>query len=411
MANIKQDIKSDIKAAVDRCENVSTMEPLLIGSDSRHRPALTDLAVALAQQSAGFSRSLPASLRGSLADLVRAMNCYYSNLIEGHDTHPIDIERALKGDYSKNAEKRDLQIEAKAHIAVQQWIDTGGLKGSATTADSITEIHRHFCEKLPEDLLWAEDPTTKERIKVTPGELRQRDVSVGQHIPVSAPAVPRFLQRYEEVYSKLGKTETIIATAAAHHRLAWIHPFLDGNGRVARLVSHATLLDALDTGAVWSIARGLARNVNEYKSHLAACDLQRRNDLDGRGNLSEENLAEFTKFFLTVCIDQVKFMEGLMQPDQLRTRILTWADEEVRLGNLPPKVNNILEALLYRGELPRGEAASIIGTGERQARRVVSSLIDLGVVTSESTRAPLRLAFPAALASRWMPGLFPSLSG
>ena len=222
--------------------------------------------------------------------------------------------------------------------------------------------------------------------------------------------MPRFLKRYEEVYSKLGKTETIIATAAAHHRLAWIHPFLDGNGRVARLVSHATLLDALDTGAVWSIARGLARNVNEYKNHLAACDLQRRNDLDGRGNLSEENLAEFTKFFLTVCLDQVKFMEGLMQPDQLRTRILTWADEEVRLNNLPPKANNILEALLYRGELPRGEAAAIIGTGERQARRVVSALIDLGVVTSESTRAPLRLAFPAALASRWMPGLFPAMA-
>jgi Fic family protein len=411
MTHIKQDIKSDIKAAVDRGENVSAMEPLLIGSDSRHRPALTDLAIELAQQSAGFSRSLPASLRSSLADLVRAMNCYYSNLIEGHDTHPIDIERALKGDYSKNTEKRDLQLEAKAHIAVQQWIDTGGLKRPATAADSIIDIHRHFCEKLPEELLWANNPTTKERVRVIPGELRQGDVAVGRHIPVSAPAVPRFLKRYEEVYSKLGKTETIIATAAAHHRLAWIHPFFDGNGRVARLVSHATLLDALDTGAVWSIARGLARNVSEYKSHLAACDLQRRNDLDGRGNLSEENLAEFTKFFLTVCLDQVKFMEGLMQPDQLRTRILTWADEEVRLSNLPPKANNILEALLYRGELPRGEAAAIIGTGERQARRVVSALIDLGVVTSESTRAPLRLAFPAALASRWMPGLFPAMAG
>jgi hypothetical protein len=64
----------------------------------------------------------------SLADLVRAMNCYYSNLIEGHDTHPIDIERALKSDYSNDAKKRDLQLEAQAHIAVQKWIDAGGLK-------------------------------------------------------------------------------------------------------------------------------------------------------------------------------------------------------------------------------------------------------------------------------------------
>ena len=411
MATKKQDIEADIKAAKDRGENVSAMEPMLIGGDSEHRPELTDMAVELAAKSAGFRRSLPDSLLSSLADLVRSMNCYYSNLIEGHDTHPIDIERALKGDYSKDAKKRDLQLEAKAHIAVQHWIDTGGLKSPATTADSIAEIHRRFCEQLPPDLLWVEYPETKEKIEVVPGELRHRDVAVGRHIPVSAPAVPRFLKRYEEIYSKLGKTETIIATAAAHHRLAWIHPFLDGNGRVARLVSHATLLDALDTGAVWSIARGLARNVNEYKGHLAACDLPRRNDLDGRGNLSEENLAEFTSFFLTVCLDQVKFMEGLMQPDQLRTRILTWADEEVRLNKLPPKANNILEALLYRGELPRGDAAAIVGTGERQARRVVSALIDRGVVTSESTRAPLRLAFPAVLASRWMPGLFPERAG
>ena len=411
MATKKQDIEADIKAAKDRGENVSAMEPMLIGGDSKHRPELTDMAVELAAKSAGFRRSLPDSLLSSLADLVRSMNCYYSNLIEGHDTHPIDIERALKGDYSKDAKKRDLQLEAKAHIAVQHWIDTGGLKSPATTADSIAGIHRRFCEQLPPDLLWVEYPETKEKIEVVPGELRHRDVAVGRHIPVSAPAVPRFLKRYEEIYSKLGKTETIIATAAAHHRLAWIHPFLDGNGRVARLVSHATLLDALDTGAVWSIARGLARNVNEYKGHLAACDLPRRNDLDGRGNLSEENLAEFTSFFLTVCLDQVKFMEGLMQPDQLRTRILTWADEEMRLNKLPPKANNILEALLYRGELPRGDAAAIVGTGERQARRVVSALIDRGVVTSESTRAPLRLAFPAVLASRWMPGLFPERAG
>lgn len=415
MENIKPDIKPDIKAdfkvADDRGENVSAMEPLLIGSDSRHRSELTDLAVELAQRSTGFRRSLPDSLLSSLAELVRAMNCYYSNLIEGHDTHPIDIERALKGDYSKDVRKRDLQLEAKAHIAVQRWIDTGGLNGPATTFNSITDIHRRFCEQLPEDMLWAENPETKEKLKVIPGVLRQRDVKVGLHVPVSAPAVPRFLKRYEEVYSRLGKTETIIAAAAAHHRLAWIHPFLDGNGRVARLVSHATLLDVLDTGSVWSIARGLARNVGEYKYHLAACDLQRRNDLDGRGNLSEENLAEFTKFFLTICLDQVKFMEELMQPDQLRTRIITWADEEVRLNKLPPKANNILEALLYRGELPRGEAASIVGTGERQARRVVAALIDREVVKSESSRAPLRLAFPAVLASRWMPGLFPTQIG
>jgi len=167
------------------------------------------------------------------------------------------------------------------------------------------------------------------------------------------------------------------------------------------------MLDTLDTGAVWSVARGLARNVNEYKSLLANCDLTRRNDLDGRGTLSEEALAEFTRFFLTVCIDQVDFMESLVQPDRLRIRILLWAEEEARLGLLPAKSGSILEAVLYRGELPRGDADAVLGSSERQARRIVAALIERQVLASESSRAPLRLAFPAALASRWMPGLFP----
>src|ERR1700676_1895432 len=148
------DIEADIKPAKDRGESIGLMEPLLIGESSKHRTALTDLALELAQKSAGFRRSLPESLLTSLADLVRAMNCYYSNLIEGHDTHPVDIERALKNDYSRDARKRDLQLEAKAHITVQQWIDSGGLKGWAVTAESICEVHRRFCEELPDDLLW-----------------------------------------------------------------------------------------------------------------------------------------------------------------------------------------------------------------------------------------------------------------
>src|ERR1051326_8189225 len=403
----QQDFKADIKAVVDRDEPIGLMEPLLIGETSRHRPALVDLALELAQRSAGFRRSLPESLLASLADLVRAMNCYYSNLIEGHDTHPVDIEKALKNDYSKDRNKRDLQLEAKAHIEVQKWIDEGGLRGRALTSEGIREIHRRFGTLLPDDLLWVEDPATKERIRVVPGEFRVRDVQVGTHVAISPGAVPRFLQRFENVYSRLNKTDSIVGAAAAHHRLTWIHPFLDGNGRVARLMSHAMSLETLDTGAVWSIARGLARNVEAYKQHLAASDAVRRNDLDGRGHLSEEALAGFTDFYLRVCLDQVKFMEGLVQPDRLRAQILLWAEEEIRLGNLPPKSGNVLEAVLYRGELPRADIAGVVGTGERQARRVVSALLHKGVLVSESSRAPVSLVFPATLASRWMPGLFP----
>lgn len=397
----------DDSLPLDRGEPVSLMEPMRISEGSRHRGELADLAVELAAHSAGFRRSLPEGVLIALADLVRAMNCYYSNLIEGHDTHPVDIERALKNDYSANAEKRNLQLEAKAHIEVQQWIDRGGLRGRTVSADGICEIHGRFGELLPEKLLWTENPDNGERIRVIPGALRERDVRVGKHVPISPGALRRFLKQFERTYSGLGRAETIIASAAAHHRLLWIHPFQDGNGRVARLMSYSMLLEGLDTGGIWSIARGLARNVRSYKSYLAQCDLPRRNDLDGRGNLSEEGLASFTAFFLETCLDQVKFMEELVQPDQLRDRILLWVEEEIRADALPQKAGRILEAILYRGELPRRDVPELLGASDRHSRRVVAALIERGVVVSESTRAPLRLAFPAKLASRWMPGLFP----
>ena len=403
-------MKADILAA-DRGESVALMEPMMLGEGARHRAALTDLAVELAGKAAGFRRSLPEGVLAALANLVRSMNCYYSNLIEGHDTHPLDIERALRDDYSADAVKRNLQLEARAHIAVQAWIDEGGLKGRAASVDGVVEIHRRFCEMLPPALLRAEDPATGESVAVTPGALRDRDVKVGRHVPVSPGALPRFLERFEAVYTGLGKADAILAAAAAHHRLLWIHPFLDGNGRVARLMSHAMLLETLDTGGVWSIARGLAHNEAAYKSQLMACDARRRGDLDGRGHLSEEALAAFTRFFLGTCIDQVDFMEGLLQPERLRNRILIWAEEEFRAGALPPRSGAILQAILYRGELPRGDVADILGTGERQARRVTAALIDRGILTSDSSRAPLRLAFPAGLASRWLPGLFPDREG
>src|SRR5262249_20462874 len=153
--------------------------------------------------------------------------------------------------------------------------------------------------------------------------------------------------------------------------------------------------------------RGLARTEAAYKRHLAECDLPRRNDLDGRGTLSEEALAVFTRYFLETCIDQVTFMESLMQPERLRTRILMWAEEETRLGLLPPKAGIVLEALLYRGALPRGDVATLLGLTPRHARRIVSDLLKRGVLVSKGPRDPLYLAFPAALAARWLPGLFP----
>lgn len=393
MLELANNVAIKVVINMDKKEDKALMEPMKIPSGTAEYMELADLAVDLASKSEGFKRSMPDGTVRALSDLVRSMNCYYSNLIEGHDTHPVDIERALNNDFSDDAGKRELQLEARAHIEVQRWIDKGGLAGRAVSVDGLLEMHRRFCEHL----------------LVTPGELREKDVQVGRHVAISPGAVPRFLEHFAKSYSGLGKTEALISLAAAHHRLLWIHPFMDGNGRVARLMSHASLLDLLATGGVWSVARGLARSSQDYKAMLQDCDSARRGDLDGRGNLSESALVNFTRYFLSTCIDQIEFMESLVRPDRIRDRIQVWCRSQIEEGSLHKKSPALLDTVLYRGQVKRGEVEELLQVARRTATRVTSELLATGILTSDGVKSPLRIAFPAKLAPEIMPGLFPAV--
>src|SRR5580692_10923796 len=153
-------------------------------------------------------------------------------------------------------------------------------------------------------------------LRMTPGEFRSKpeeDVDVGRHLPPASGRVEAFMAHFERRYrfADLGMGSRIVSMAAAHHRLNYVHPFLDGNGRVSRLMSHA-MAHAAGIGAhgLWSISRGLARGLEsrgEYKRMMDHADMPRQGDLDGRGNLSQRALGEFVFWFLRVALDQVQF--------------------------------------------------------------------------------------------------------
>ena len=373
---------------------------------------LENLAFDLAREAGELSAQLHPVVRLGVAELVRSMNCYYSNLIEGHHTHPRDIDRALAADYSSDAHRRDLQLEARAHVEVQRIID-GRLDElpRPSAASAFTEwTHREFCRRLPESLLVVENPDTGERISVVPGQLRSRTVAVGRHVaPVPEHLEPLML-RFEQAYasSRLTKARQVIAVAAAHHRFLWIHPFLDGNGRVARLMSHAMLLEIGIGSALWSVSRGLARHSVDYKRLLMAADEPRRNDLDGRGALSESALTEFCRFFLETCLDQVRFMRELLDPTELQRRMELYVRDEESAGRLPARSFVILREALLVGEVERGRVPTLIDASERTARRVVAELVDKRLLVSRSHKAPLRLGFPIDVVERWFPRLYPA---
>jgi len=396
-------------------ERPAHMEPLF----PKESKALAELALKVYAGAAELGGMVHPITRREIARLLRHINSYYSNHIEGEHTTPADIEKAVKKEYSKDEAKKRLQLLSVAHIEVQKRIDERFELGedlSVCSADFLCWIHKEFYERVPDSFLKIYHPDRDEYITMIPGELRKEHVIVGDHVPPKWEMVPDFLKRFEEVYASesVFGHKKLIAAASSHHRLTWIHPFLDGNGRVSRLFTYAFMRKAgIESHCLWTLSRGLARKEVEYKRMLAHADRTRQGDLDGRGNLSEKALTEFSTFFFETADDQVSFMKKMLSLDGLYNRITSYVNR--RADNalpdekpLRPEARHVLTEVMIRGEIARGEVPRLIGLGERTATDLIRALLEEELVTSESNRSPLRFHIPAKVVGYYFPDLYPA---
>jgi len=391
-------------------ETPARIEPLFF--EDSIPAGLADLTVELQREASDLGRGLHPESAAELADLVRMMNSYYSNLIEGHNTRPKDIERALAG-AELDPERRPLALEAKAHVEVQRAIDGMHLRGelqSPTSIDFVRWIHRQFYAEMPDEFRFIDGPDGM-KAEIVPGEFRKlaaEDVTVGRHQPPSSDRVMAFMEHFSKRYVAAEKwaSTRIVAIASAHHRFNYIHPFPDGNGRVSRLMSHAMALQAGIGGqGLWSISRGLARGLNdrgEYKRMMDHADSPRQGDRDGRGNLSEAALKDFVGWFLTVALDQVRFSTALFDLGRLEDRYRAL----VRDASDDKRAPDLVSAVLKHGSLARGEANYVLKTSERTARNTLNDLVKQSFLKSDSPKAPVRIAFPLDYRERLFPNLF-----
>ncbi len=391
-------------------DHPSDMEPLLpeAGDD-----ALPALALALVRGAERLASSLHPITRALIADLTRSMNSFYSNLIEGHRTKPRDIEAALRNDFSTDPVRRSLQIQHVAHMEVQAMLEArlpAMSAGEICTAEFLCWLHGEFYRRLPEQFRKLDQEQAKS-YEVQPGKLRESEVSVGRHMAPASKHLGKFLARFARFYGPLvtPRPESLVAAAAAHHRLTWIHPFLDGNGRVARLFTHAWFCKAgVNGGGLWTISRGLARRRADYQSALANADQTRMHDYDGRGYLSQRYLVRFCQFFLSTAVDQVDFMLELLALDGLLDRVTGYAERRESARELPRGSALVLRELFLRGQIARGEVARIAGVSPRTGQKVTGELLAQHLVTSSSPKGPLRPGFPADAASHYFPNLYPA---
>lgn len=369
------------------------------------------LAEELVESTSRLEALVPEKTAIGLRSLVDSMNCYYSNLIEGHHTRPIDIQLAMGRDFSSDQKQKDMQLLAEAHIHTAQWAKGVFLLDDLGITPFVIETHRRFCSGLPSSLLVLEDGS-----EMKPGVIRHAEVQVGRHIPPRHDAIGNFLNRFDSVYSRvLGKAhsggieklEAISASMIAHHRLVWVHPFLDGNGRVARIVLDAMLKKSgMSSIGLWSMSRGFAKSEKDYKYKLDAADEHRMGDLDGRGNLSEQRLAEFCEFSLGVAKDQVNYMAQMFSLEKIEQRC--WQYFNVMQDDIRPEAAHLYLQAFQRGEFERGEASRLTGLSERTARDVLSNLVKSGFLISDSPKGKVRAGFPLQALGTLLPNLYPA---
>lgn len=380
-------------------------EPLL-PAQQKQEPLLAkahDLARS-ATQLAGLP--IAPALRG----LLRCMNSYYTNRIEGQHTRPLEIEQAMASNFSGNKELATRQRLALAHIEAEVAVELryAGEAGGRLlySGAAVCDLHRELFSRLP-----ADDLVTPEGEPIVPGALRSRAVQVGQHVAPAHGSLSALLGRWGEVYGDIRRGEAaLLALAAAHHRLGWIHPFIDGNGRVMRLHTHAVLSALGYTNGLWSPLRGFARSADQYYARLAEADMSRKGDLDGRGNLSEQGLVAWIDYVLDVCLDQVHFMSGLLDIAAMERRIaacLVFEAETLRSGVRRESLRPLHYLFLTGGELERGEFKAMTGLGVRTAGSALAALLERGLLKSDTPQGKVRFGLPLHALRFYFPALWP----
>jgi Fic family protein len=396
--------------------NLGEFSPLL--PEDRVGGPLLEKAAQLIRDSGALTGPGYQYLSAPLKPLLRAMNSYYSNKIEGQHTHPADIERALRQQFDADEAKARKQRIAIAHMEVeaeQEEKYAGADPRILFDPAVVAGIHASLFAKLS-----ARDRVTEENEPVSPGKWRTKGVKVGRHVPPSPKEVPGFMEGWAKAYAApRGNEALLVGAACSHHRLAWIHPFIDGNGRVARLHTHLVLHAMGLTGGLWSPMRGLARQQQDYYARLNNADLPRRNDLDGRGSLSQEELVKFAAFFLDVCLDQVAFMKTRLRFDAVKEGLADLlrhlAEHPWKFGSqtsvIRPSALAPLHYVAVAGPIPRTEFLRMIGEDDRTSRVILASLIHYGILEADSHvgSAPVRLALPQKSLRFLFPNLWPEV--
>lgn len=171
-----------------------------------------------------------------LKNIFQILESLGSARIEGNNTTLAEfVEKIIEDPERKIRNEKDREIDN-----IEKAI--GFIEGNVTKETKfdralISEIHKILVEGLT-------FPPRGEGARY-PGQLRPINVNIekSSHVPPEALKVPEYFEELMEFINQPLSTQYhLLAVAISHHRMVWIHPFDNGNGRLVRMFTYAFLI-------------------------------------------------------------------------------------------------------------------------------------------------------------------------
>lgn len=280
--------------------------------------------------------------------LFLAKGAKATTAIEGNTLTEEEVLRRIEGRSDLPPSKEYLGQEVDNILEACNEIDRRLLEGSATTVSP--QLLKHYNSIVLRDLSLEQE--------ILPGEVRTCNVGVARYRGAPPEDCEYLLERLcswldaepvlQETESQMGAG--IIKALIAHLYLAWIHPFGDGNGRVARLLEFQLLI----ASGVPDVAAHLLSN------HYNATRSEYYRQLD-RASQAGGDVFGFFSYALRGFVDQLREQIGVVREQQLRVHWITFVHEQFRGrdSRAARRQRELLLELTGRGHVKRPEIRSL----------------------------------------------------
>jgi Fic family protein len=213
--------------------------------------------------------------------------------------------------------------------------------------------------------------------RLQPGELRTSQNWIGPagctlntatYVPPPHHAVPEALGELEKFLHGEDNLPLLVKIALAHVQFETIHPFLDGNGRVGRLLITFLLTERrVLHKPVLYLSHYFRQHRQAYYEHLQA--------VRDRGAW-EDWLAFFLRGVVSVAAEAAETARRILHLREQHRKAIT-----AKLGRAAGNGHKVLESLFDRPILAVSNVKEITGTTYAAANNLVSRLVELGVLS------------------------------